>query len=177
MGPPATAAKSTRDGYVPGVTDVGLREATQDVVDQTTLVAQKAADDLKRQGRELGIGAGYGAGAAVLAVFGIGFTLATLAVVLDLVLPLWLSMLIVTLLVFAVAAVLYFLARRQFERGTPTMPGRASRPRPSRAGDRAPAREFKRTAKLRTRVPIAAAAVGFVVGGGVRGLARLVRRR
>jgi len=159
------------------VTDVGLRDATQDVVDQSTLVAHKAAEDLKRQGRELGIGAGYGAGAAVLAVFGIGFALATLAVALDLVLPLWLSMLIVTLLVFAVAAVLYFLARRQFERGTPTMPvEQADRDRLAQAIAHLRG-EFKRTAKLRTRVPIAAAAVGFVVGGGVRGLARLVRRR
>ena len=103
-----TAAKLSRDGYVPGVTNVGVRDATQEVVDQSSLLAHNAAEDLKRQGRELGIGAGYGAGAAVLAVFAIGFTFATIAVALDLVLPLWASMLIVTLLLFAIVAVLVF---------------------------------------------------------------------
>jgi tetrahydromethanopterin S-methyltransferase subunit C len=159
------------------VTDVGVRDAAQEVVDQSTLVAQRAADDLKRQGRELGIGVGYGAGAVVLAVFAIGFALATIAVALDLVLPLWLSMLIVTLLIVLVGAVLAFLARRQFEKGTPTMPvEQADRERVAEAIAHLRA-ELARAAKLRVRVPIAAAAAGFVLGGGLRAVARLVRRR
>lgn len=172
-----TAAKLSRDGYVPGVTNVGVRDATQEVVDQSTLLAHNAAEDLKRQGRELGIGAGYGAGAAVLAVFAIGFTFATIAVALDLVLPLWASMLIVTLLLFAIVALLVFLARRQFEKGTPTMPvQQADRDRLALAIGHM-REEFARAAKLRVRVPIAAAAAGFVLGGGLRAVARLVRRR
>ena len=156
---------------------MGVRDAAQEVVDQGTLLANKAADDLKRQGQELGIGVGGGAGALVLAIYAIGFLLATIAVALDLALPLWLSLLIVTLMLVLVAAVLVWLARRQFEKGTPTMPvQQADRDRLGKSIEHLKD-ELARAAKLRTRVPIAAAAAGFVLGGGIRGVARLVRRR
>src|SRR2546423_1413176 len=82
-------------------------------------VAWVARGELEQNARELGVGAGFGAGGAVLAVYGVGFLLAAIAVALALVMPTWLALLIVALTLFAATAVLGLLARRQFQKGSP----------------------------------------------------------
>ena len=157
----------------------GVVGAPREVVDQAETAAKATSEDVKQQLRTLGIGAGFGAGAAVLAVYGVGFALATLAVVLATFLPWWLSVLIVTLVIFGATAILGLLARRQFEKGTPIVPenliDETQRQRLLWAVTDL-RREFAKTAKARAKIPAAAAATGFVLGGGLRAIVRLVRR-
>ncbi len=83
----------------------------------------------KLEGRQkvtaLGVAGGLGAAAAVLAVYGIGFAFATIAAGLAEALALWLSLLIVTAMLFALAAVAGLLARRFASKATPPTPTQA----------------------------------------------------
>lgn len=157
----------------------GVVGAAKEVVEQAETAAKATSEDVKQQLRILGIGVGYGAGAAVLAVYGVGFALATLAVVFSLFLPWWLSVLIVTVLIFGLVALLGFLAKRQFEKGTPIVPehfiDETQRQRLQWAVIDL-RREFAKTAKARAKIPAAAAATGFVLGGGLRAIVKIVRR-
>jgi hypothetical protein len=101
----------------------GIRESLRDNIGQSI----KGLRDRGRRLVELNIellqaemkvlAARYGAAvalivmAALLAFFGLGFLLATGAVALDLVLPLWASVLIVAVLLFLLAAILILIAR------------------------------------------------------------------
>lgn len=157
----------------------GVVGAAKEVVETAETAAKATSEDVKQQLRTLGIGAGLGAGAAVLAVYGVGLTLATLVIVFATFLPWWLSALIVTLLVFGATAVLGLLAKRQFEKGTPVVPehliDETQRQRLMWAVTDL-RREFAKTAKARAKIPAAAAATGFVLGGGLRAIVKLVRR-
>jgi hypothetical protein len=156
----------------------GVVGAAKEVVETAETAAKATSEDVKQQLRTLGIGAGFGAGAAVVAVYGVGFLFATIAVVLALFLPWWASVLIVTLLLFGVTAILGLLAKKQFEKGTPIVPenfiDETQRQRLMWAVTDL-RREFAKTAKARARIPAAAAATGFVLGGGLRAIVKLVR--
>jgi hypothetical protein len=65
-----------------------------------------AAAEMKEKGGKFGAAAALFAGAGALALYAVGFLLATIAVALALVLPLWLALLIVTLALFVVVAIL-----------------------------------------------------------------------
>jgi len=67
--------------------------------------------ELKEKGRKVGTAAGLFAGAGLLALYAIGFALATIAVVLALFMPWWLAMLIVTLALFLVVAIMILVGR------------------------------------------------------------------
>ncbi len=67
--------------------------------------------ELKEKGRKVGTAAGLFAGAGLLALYAIGFALATVAVALALVVPWWLAMLIVTLALFLVVAIMILVGR------------------------------------------------------------------
>ena len=79
----------------------------------------------KQKATALGVAGGLGVAAAVLAVYGIGFVFATVAAGLAEALPLWLSLLIVTAIIFALAAVAGLLARRFARKATPPTPTQA----------------------------------------------------
>jgi hypothetical protein len=156
----------------------GVVGAAKEVVEQAETAAKATSEDVKRQLRTLGIGAGFGAGAAVLAVYGVGLTLATLIIVLATFLPWWASALIVTLLVFGAVAVLGLLAKKQFEKGTPIVPENLIDETQRKRLEWAITdlrREWAKTAKARARIPAAAAATGFVLGGGLRAVVKLLR--
>lgn len=63
--------------------------------------------------------------AGVLALYGVGLLLATIVLGLAEVVPAWLSALIVTVVVFAVAGVLALLGKKQVGEATPPVPERA----------------------------------------------------
>ena len=67
--------------------------------------------ELKEKGRKVGTAAGLFLGAGLLALYAIGFALATIAVALALVMPWWLAMLIVTLALFLVVAIMILVGR------------------------------------------------------------------
>ena len=63
--------------------------------------------------------------AAVLVVYGIGFAFATAAAGLSEALPLWLSLLIVTVVILVLAAIAGLLARRSARKASPPKPSQA----------------------------------------------------
>jgi len=81
--------------------------------------------ELKKKIAALGIGIGLHAGAFVLVLYGIGFLFATITAALATFLPVWLSLLIVTLFLFAVAGLLAYLGQRYVSRGSPPVPNQA----------------------------------------------------
>ena len=67
--------------------------------------------ELKEKGRKVGAAAGLFLGAGLLALYAIGFALATIAVALALVMPWWLAMLVVTLALFLIIAIMILVGR------------------------------------------------------------------
>jgi hypothetical protein len=96
----------------------GLRGAIRDVKQRASAVARLQAElvkaELAETGKNTGIGAGLGIGAAFLGVFAFGLLTALFVVALSNVLPLWLSILIVLVVYLGVAALLVLLARDRF---------------------------------------------------------------
>src|SRR3954453_9093746 len=106
--------------------DRPLGELVKELAGQTsTLVRQEiklAQAEMTSKGKLAGRGAGMLAGAAVAALLMLGALPATLIVVLDSFLPLWLAALIVTLLWGLVGAVLAARGRKELQRATPPVP-------------------------------------------------------
>ena len=109
----------------------GVGGAAKSVAEHASAIArlevELASLELKKKVAELGIGIGMGAGAAIFALFGLGFVFLTMTAALDTFLPTWLALLIVTLFLFALAAVLGLLARSRIAKGTPPVPEQAIR--------------------------------------------------
>jgi Putative Actinobacterial Holin-X, holin superfamily III len=107
----------------------GFASRTKAVVGRLQSLAQLELELVKAEGKQkataLGVAAGLGALAAVLVVYGIGFAFATAAAGLSEALPLWLSLLIVTLVILALAAIAGFLAVRYAKKATPPKPSQA----------------------------------------------------
>ncbi len=81
-----------------------------------------AQAELSRKGKHAGIGVGLFGGAGVVALYGVAALGATLVVVLDLVMPLWLATLIVAVLLLAIAGVMALIGRNQVKQAAPPMP-------------------------------------------------------
>jgi hypothetical protein len=109
----------------------GVGSAAKQVAEHASTLAklelELAGLELKRKAGALGAGVGLGIGAALFALFGLGFLFATVAVALAIVLDAWLALLLVTLGLFALAAVLGLIARNAIRRGTPPVPEQAIR--------------------------------------------------
>lgn len=84
-----------------------------------------AKAEMAEKAKHAGVGLGLFAGAAVLAFWGTGLLIATIVLGIAEGLPAWLAALIVTVLVFAVAAVLGLIGKKQLEQGTPPVPEKA----------------------------------------------------
>ena len=84
-----------------------------------------AKAELAEKGKHAGVGVGLFGGAGLLVVYGVGAMFATLIIVLDLFLPLWLAALIVTVVLFVVAGILALLGKNQITKAVPTEPTRA----------------------------------------------------
>ena len=79
--------------------------------------------ELKKKAQEYGGAIGMLAAAGLLALYALGFLLATIAVVLAIFLPTWLALLIVTLALFLIIAILVLAARsklRKLQAAPPT---------------------------------------------------------
>src|SRR5262249_53518575 len=79
----------------------------------------------KQKATSIGVAGGLGIAAVVLVFYGIGFGFATAAVGLNEAFPLWLSLLIVTVIILAIAALLGFLASRFARKAVPAKPAQA----------------------------------------------------
>lgn len=100
-----------RERLVASVTDI--RDRGRRLVE---LNLELLAAEIKDKGRKFGAAIGLFFGAGLLALYAIGFALATIVVLLALVMPLWASMLIVTVVLFAVVAILVLVGRDQLRK-------------------------------------------------------------
>jgi hypothetical protein len=94
-----------------------LSEQTSRLVRDELALAQV---ELKNTAQQAGKGAGLLGGAGVLALYGLGAAIATAIIALGLVLPLWLSGLIVTAVLFVAAGVAGLLGKKEVEQVSPT---------------------------------------------------------
>jgi hypothetical protein len=74
------------------------------------------AAEMKKKGQEYGAAIGMMIGAAVLALYAVGFLLATITALIALLLPWWAALLIVTALLFLVIFILIQLGRGRLKR-------------------------------------------------------------
>jgi len=86
---------------------------------------QLAKSELKDKGKEAGVGLGLFGGAGTVALYGLGALIAAAICGLAVVLPAWLSALIVAFVLFAIAAVAALLGKRHVSQATPPVPQRA----------------------------------------------------
>jgi hypothetical protein len=104
----------------------GVGWAAKEVVERVRSIARLEVElallEVKRKLVRLAVGAGLGAGAALFALFGIGFLIAGAAAAIALALPWWAALLIVGGGLLAAAAVLGALAIAAFRAGTPPVP-------------------------------------------------------
>jgi uncharacterized membrane protein YqjE len=112
-------------------TNGGVGGAAKSVAEHASAIArleiELAALELKKKVTNIAVGIGLGVGAALLALFGLGFVFLTIAAALATFLSTWLALLIVTLGLFALAALLGVLALKKIKKGTPPVPEQAIR--------------------------------------------------
>jgi Putative Actinobacterial Holin-X, holin superfamily III len=109
--------------------NVSLGTAAKEVAEHASAIArleiELATLEVKKKVAALGLGIGLLAGALLVVVYGVGFLFATITAGLATALPFWLSLLIVTLFLFAVAGVLAWLGIRKVQAGAPPVPRQA----------------------------------------------------
>lgn len=109
----------------------GVGGAVKQVAEHASSLAklelELAGLELKRKVGALGAGLGLGIGAALVALYGLGFLFATIAAVLSIFLDTWLALLLVTVALLAIAGVLGLLALARIKKGTPPIPEQAIR--------------------------------------------------
>jgi uncharacterized membrane protein YqjE len=118
-----TPATETQDG-TPGV-----GQSAKQVADHAKTIVglelELAKLELTRKLGSLGLGVALAVGAAVFALYAVGFLFATIAAALATFLPTWLALLLVALFLLAVAAVLGLVGVGRIRRGTPPVPEQA----------------------------------------------------
>ena len=84
-----------------------------------------AQAELAEKGKHAGVGVGLFSGAGLLALYGLAGLFTTAVIALDLALPLWLSALIVTVVLFVAAGIAALLGKKQVAQASPPAPQRA----------------------------------------------------
>jgi hypothetical protein len=107
----------------------GLGAAAKAVSERVSTIVrleiQLALAELKEKAAALGVGIGLLAGAAIFALFMLGFALASLAAGFATFLPMWAALLIVAGILLVVVATLGFLGITIVKKGTPPVPQQA----------------------------------------------------
>jgi Putative Actinobacterial Holin-X, holin superfamily III len=87
--------------------------------------ARLAQAEVTQKAKKLGVGAGLFGGAGLVAFFGLAALITAVILALALVLPAWLSALIVAVVLFAVAGVLALVGKKDVQKGSPPVPTEA----------------------------------------------------
>ena len=107
----------------------GIGRATREVVGRARSVAmlqvELAIEEIKRKLAKIGLGLGLAAGAALVALYAVGFLFAAAAAGLATAIPLWASLLIVGVVLVMITCLLLALAIRSFKAGSPPVPTQA----------------------------------------------------
>jgi Putative Actinobacterial Holin-X, holin superfamily III len=113
-----------------GIANLSTAELVNHAAAQvTTLVRDELAlarAELTERGKRAGIGGGLLGGAVILSWYGLGLVITLIVVTLDLVWPLWLAVLMVAGLVFAIAGLVALLGRRHLSRAVLPVPSEAA---------------------------------------------------
>jgi uncharacterized membrane protein YqjE len=97
-----------------------VKELTRDISELVRQEIELARAEVTEKGKKAGVGVGMFGGAAVLGMAVVGGSMATIIILLDLVMPLWLASLITTVLYAAAAAILALRGRDELkETGAP----------------------------------------------------------
>jgi hypothetical protein len=120
------------------MTDVRNTEPVRPVAEQSTAELVRTASEqisrlvrdeialakaeLAEKGKHAGIGIGLFGTSGVLALYGLGAAIATLIIVFQLFLDLWLAALIVTVLLFVLAGILALIGKNQVTKAVPPEP-------------------------------------------------------
>ena len=111
------------------VTEQSTSELVQRASEQLTKLVRDeialAKTELAVKGKHAGIGVGLFGGSGVFALYGVGALVATLIIVLDLFLDLWLAATIVTVFLFLVAGILALIGKSQVSKAFPPEPKEA----------------------------------------------------
>jgi hypothetical protein len=106
-----------------------VSEAARNVAAHASSVAKLelrlATLELKKKAGSFAVGIGLGAAAGLLALFMLGFGLATIATGLATFLPWWLALLIVTIALLLLSGLLGVLALGAIKKGSPPVPEQA----------------------------------------------------
>jgi Putative Actinobacterial Holin-X, holin superfamily III len=128
MTQPPTAG-ATRAPAVPPSQEPSTGQLISDLTTQISRLvkdeARLAQAEVTQKAKRLGIGAGLFGGAGLFAFFGLAALITTAILALALVLPAWLSALIVAVLLFAVAGVLALVGKKDVQKGSPPVPTEA----------------------------------------------------
>jgi Flp pilus assembly protein TadB len=117
-GPPRPAAEQSTSELVQRASE----QLSKLVRDELAL----ARAELTEKGKHAGVGVGLFGGGGVLALYGLATLVAAVVLLLSLALPGWAAALIVAVALFAVAAVLALVGRRQVKQAVPPMPTAAA---------------------------------------------------
>jgi hypothetical protein len=109
----------------------GVGTAAKQVAEHASSLArlelELAGLELKRKAGALGAGVGLAVGAALFALYALGFGFATIAAALATFLDTWIALLLVTAGLLLIAGILGLFARSRIRRGTPPVPEQAIR--------------------------------------------------
>jgi len=112
------------------VEDRSIGQLVQDLSDQTRRLVRDelrlATSELKEKGKHAGIGAGLAGGAGIIALFGGGALIAAAVLALALVLPAWLSALVIGAALLVIGGIAAMIGRRQLKSATPPVPEEAA---------------------------------------------------
>jgi len=117
--------------HTPETDGRGLGATAKEVAEHASslvrLELELATLELRRKVTSLGIGIGLAVGAAIFALYAVGFLFATIAAGLATAMSAWLALLIVTIGLLIVTAVLGLIGLSKIKKGTPPVPEQAIR--------------------------------------------------
>ena len=120
----ATAVPSTQEPSQPSTGQL-ISDLTTQITRLVKDEARLAQAEVTQKAKRLGVGAGLFGGAGLFAFFGLAALVTTAILALALVLPAWLSALIVAVVLFAVAGVLALVGKKDVQKGSPPVPTEA----------------------------------------------------
>lgn len=128
--PPAEGAAPTESGAaVATPPPESLGSAAKEVAERASTLARLELElaqlEIKQKAAALGIGAVFAVAAMFVALYALGFLFATITAGLAEFMPVWLALLLVTIILVLVVALLGWLAVRSFKRGSPPVPKQA----------------------------------------------------
>jgi uncharacterized membrane protein YqjE len=116
--PPVQRAKEPSTGEL-------MRQLSEQTSSLVRAELQLAQVEMSEKAKKAGIGAGLFGGAGVVALYGVGALIATLILVLVAIgLTPWLSALIITVVLFAIAGVAALMGKKKVSQATPAAPER-----------------------------------------------------